>query len=165
MYLKLRSYRMQSLAARTNQKLVARFYGSFEVLKRFGVVAYKLQLLETAKIHIVFLVSLLKRNVRPFTSSQPLPQDLSTEAELLVQPEQIPDNGKNDKGEHEVLVKWQHLPDFENSSELAARIKIVFPNSHLEDKVNLQGGVLLHTLLVTKSKDRMEILHTSNLHF
>jgi len=104
-YLKLHPYRMKSLAARTNQKLAARFYDPFEVLKRIGVVAYKLPLPKTAKIHPIFHVSLLKRSVCPFTSSQPLPTDLSAEAELLVQLEQILDNRKNDKGELKVLVK------------------------------------------------------------
>jgi len=107
---------------------------------------------------------LLKRNADPFTSSQPLPPDLSIEAELLVQSEQILDIRKNDKGGLKVLVKWQHLPDFENSWELTTKIEIMFSHFSLEDKVNLQGeGVLLHTLLVTKCKGRMEISHPSNL--
>jgi len=89
---------MRFLASRTSQKLVARFYDPFEVLERIGGVAYKLQLPETAKIHSVFHISLLKRGVNPFTSSQPLSQDLYAKAELLVQPEQILDNRKNDKG-------------------------------------------------------------------
>jgi len=44
-----------------------------------------------------------------------MPQEVFAKAKLLVQLEQILDNRKNDKGELEVLVKWQHLPDFENS--------------------------------------------------
>jgi len=114
-YLKLHPYQMQFLGAETNQKLVAWFYGPFKVLERIGGVAYKLQLPETTKIHPVFHVSLLKRSVDPFTSSQPMPQEVFAKAKLLVQLEQILDNRKNDKGELEVLVKWQHLPDFENS--------------------------------------------------
>jgi len=47
----------------------------------------------------------LKGVLAPFTSSQPLPLDLSVEAKLLVQSEQILDNRKNNKGELEVLVK------------------------------------------------------------
>ena len=45
----------------------------------------------------------------------------------------------NDAGQEEVLVKWLSLPDFENSWELK-NIQKEFPNFHLEDKVDLQGG-------------------------
>jgi len=31
----------------------------------------------------------------------------------------------------------QHLPDFENSLELAAKMNTMFPHFHLDDKVNL----------------------------
>jgi len=41
-YLNLHPYRRQFLAARTNQKLAARFYGPFEVLEMIEFVAYKL---------------------------------------------------------------------------------------------------------------------------
>jgi len=58
-----------------------------------------------AKIHHVFHFSLLKRSAGPFISSQSLPQNLSTEAELLVQQEQTLNNRKNDKGELEVSGK------------------------------------------------------------
>ena len=36
----------------------------------------------------------------------------------------------------------QHLPDFENYWELAAKIKTVFPHFHFEGKVNLQEGMV-----------------------
>jgi len=36
----------------------------------------------------------------------------------------------------------QHLLDFENSWELPAKIKTMFHHFHLEDKVNLQGGIV-----------------------
>jgi len=65
-HLKLHPCQMQFLVAGTNQKLVAGFFGTFEVLERIGGVVYKLQLPKTAKIHPVFHVSLLKRSVRPF---------------------------------------------------------------------------------------------------
>lgn len=39
-YLKLRPYRLKSLAKKINEKLSARFYGPFEVEERMGQVAY-----------------------------------------------------------------------------------------------------------------------------
>jgi len=40
-----------------------RYFGSFEVLERIGLIGYKLKLPDTMKIHSVFHISLL-RNVK-----------------------------------------------------------------------------------------------------
>ena len=42
-------------------RLATRFVGFFEVLERTGEVAYKLDLHETMRIHVLFHISLLKR--------------------------------------------------------------------------------------------------------
>lgn len=63
-YLKLQSYKQQFVHKKTNHKLTPRFYGSFQVHERIGSVAYKLKLPTAAKIHHVFLVSLLKKRIR-----------------------------------------------------------------------------------------------------
>jgi hypothetical protein len=44
-------------------KLVARYCGTFEILERFGPVAYRFALLACMSIHNVFHVSLLKKYV------------------------------------------------------------------------------------------------------
>ncbi|EXC01174.1 Serine hydroxymethyltransferase [Morus notabilis] len=49
--LKLRPYRLKSLACKVHQKLSPRFYGPFPVLERVGAVAYHLQLPPAARIH------------------------------------------------------------------------------------------------------------------
>jgi len=141
-YLKIHPYKMRSLAARSNQKLAARFYGPFEILEKIGEVAYKLQLPETVKIHPVFHVSLLKKSIGSTISPRPLPVELSEDIELIVEPEQIRVTRTNAKGELEVLVKWLNLPEFENTWELATTLKTTFPLFHLEDKVTLKGRVL-----------------------
>lgn len=64
-YLKLQPYIRTTVAARSNQKLAYRYFGPFRVLARVGIVAYKLDLPDTARIHPVIHVSQLKRHVPP----------------------------------------------------------------------------------------------------
>lgn len=62
-YLKLQSYKQQSVERRPVHKLSAKYYGPFEVIEKIGTVAYKLKLPTSARIHPVFHVSLLKKKV------------------------------------------------------------------------------------------------------
>ena len=91
-------------------------------------------------MHPVFHVSLLKKCVSPHATSQPLPTTLTEEWELQVQPAEILATRLNSAGFEEVLVKWVNLPDFENSWELRSSFQKEFPNFHLKDKMDLQGG-------------------------
>ena len=60
MLIKLQPYRQSTIASRTCQKLAKRYYGSFTILARVGLVAYKMELPSTLKIHSVFHISVLK---------------------------------------------------------------------------------------------------------
>ena len=61
-FLKVKQKR-NSLRAKTHTKLAPRFVGPFEILARVGPVEYKLDLPPHIRIHDVFHVSLLKKNV------------------------------------------------------------------------------------------------------
>lgn len=62
-YLKMRPYRLRSLARKLNKKLSTRFYGPYPVEARVGPVAYRLHLPPEARIHPTFHVSQLKAAV------------------------------------------------------------------------------------------------------
>lgn len=132
-FLKLQPYRQKTLAKRPFEKLSARFYGPFEVLQRIGQVAYKLKLPTTCKVHPVFHVSQLRRAVGTQEVSPSIPEQLTSELELVVEPEKLLEVRSTARGQErmlEVLIKWKHLPPFEATWEEAAEIHERFPDFH-----------------------------------
>ena len=139
-YIKLQPYRQISIARRSNEKLSARFYGPFEIIKKIGQVAYKLDLPPDAKIHPVFHVSQLKKHVGDAPVIPSIPPQLTAELELQVEPEaviavrRVYEQGRVTL---EVLIKWEGLSREESTWEDAELLHQRFPLFHLEDKVGL----------------------------
>lgn len=128
------------MARRPIAKLSAKFYGPYQILERIGPVAYRLELPESARVHPVFHVSLLKKALKQGHQQQPLPPMLSEEFELQVEPTDILQYREDKDGNLEVLVQWDQLPACDNSWELATQLQHSFPRFPLEDKVILLGG-------------------------
>ncbi|KAA0046241.1 Ty3/gypsy retrotransposon protein [Cucumis melo var. makuwa] len=112
--LKIRPYRQATLRSKRNEKLSSRYFGPYKILKRIG-----------------------ETNVLPTL------QHVTEKFEWQSQLEEIRDYRLDKSGKWEVLVAWQNLPDYEASWEDYDEIKKLYPNLHLEDKVNLKGEVML----------------------
>lgn len=90
------------------------------VLSKIGSVAYKLQLPPTAKVHLVFYVSLLKKrigSINVIPSELPLFDD---DRKVLIQ--SVADlTGrlvkKNNSPVDQLLIQWSHLPESEATWE------------------------------------------------
>jgi len=63
------------VAYRGNQKLHMKYLGPLKILERVGIVAYKLQLPTTARIHPIFYISVLKKSIGD-PQQQVIPEDL-----------------------------------------------------------------------------------------
>jgi len=119
-------------------KLAKRFYGPFRVVKRIGPVAYRLQLLDNARIHPVVHCSVLK----PFRGSLELDEAIQLSSNFfqdqpVISPLAILDHHKSSPtGPWEVLMQWQGLSPDDTSWEDWDKLQ---KDYHLEDKVILQG--------------------------
>ena len=141
-YLKLQPYRQVSVHRRQNQKLAAKYYGPYRIIKRIGTVAYKIDLPAAATIHPVFHVSQLKKHVGNHWVQTELP---ASSKSSLVQPQQVIDRRMVKKGNRantQFLVRWKDLPLTEATWEDAEEFSWRFPQFNLEDKVESTAGVL-----------------------
>lgn len=144
---KLQPYRQNTLVGRRSQKLSMRYFGPFEVIQHIGSVAYKLLLPETARIHPIFHISLLKKFIgQPSQQYLPLPL-ITNEYGPAVQPLRAMAFRKimhNTTLVPQVLIQWNSLDDDDSTTwEDVADITSHFPNFNLEDKVTVHGGSIV----------------------
>jgi len=91
-----------------HQKLGLGYFGHFPIIQKIGTVAYELILPASAKIHLVFHVSLLKRCKGDHQEPYLLPL-LNNEFGPIVQPSRILDSQTIIRGDQhivQVLLQW-----------------------------------------------------------
>jgi hypothetical protein len=88
-FLRLQPYRQSSLNKSGAEKLKPIFYGPYRIMRRVGEVCYELELLEGSKIHKVFHVSCLKKEVGKFISTSEEIPLLDEEGQLDLVPEEV----------------------------------------------------------------------------
>ncbi|CAM8983892.1 unnamed protein product [Rhodiola kirilowii] len=128
-YVKLQPYRQQSVVLRSTQKLSPKYFGPYKILDKCGVVAYKLQLPSSSRIHPVFHVSQLKKHVGGAVTAFALP---SVMPELFVKhPAAILERkvvNRQGRAATKVLVQWENQPIEEATWEFLFELQKKFPD-------------------------------------
>lgn len=126
-YVKLKPYHHKSLAHRNNEKLAPCYFGPYPMEP--CLLAFPSTLSST----------FLCRNVSWVLSlTQPFPIILQSDLERNVELKQVVNLHYNRQEELEVLIKWQHLPSFENTGENFDMLNSPFPSFHVWEE---KGGV------------------------
>ncbi|KAA0043035.1 Retrotransposable element Tf2 [Cucumis melo var. makuwa] len=128
-----------SLRKKRNEKLSPKFFGPYKVIEKIGPVAYKLELPVDTFIHLVFHVSQLKKMVGEHVNVYSTAQYLTETHEWKAVPQEGAHYRKDKLGKWEVLISWEGLPKHEATWEKYEEVQMLYPDFHLEDKVNLEG--------------------------
>lgn len=135
-YLKLQHYKQQSVNKKGWHKLSPKYFGPFQVTERIGKVAYKLKLPSTAKIHNVFHVSLLKKQLRSDVRASPQlppivdPQNPSWEPSVVLARRIYK---KKDATGTQWLVQWKNSSPKDATWEDSEMMQQRFPGFNQSD--------------------------------
>ncbi|KAL4361032.1 hypothetical protein GQ457_04G005470 [Hibiscus cannabinus] len=128
-FLKLQPYRQQTVVYRSNNKLAPKWFGPFQIIDRVGKVAYKLKLPDNSKVHPVFHVSQLKKQI----GSEPVQSELpvvDADGSISKEPMRILDRRMVKMGNMvvtEVLVEWSNSFPEDATWEIYHMLKQQFP--------------------------------------
>ncbi|GMI77062.1 hypothetical protein HRI_001375500 [Hibiscus trionum] len=128
-FLKLQPYRRQSVQSRISQKLSPKWFGPFPIAERIGKVAYKLELPSGSRIHPVFHVSQLKKQVGTEEIQAHLPL-IGPDGGISKEPVRILDRRIGKKGNRavtEVLVEWTNTFPEDATWEVLYQLQQQFP--------------------------------------
>jgi hypothetical protein len=141
-YLKLQPYIQTSVARCSIQKLSFKFYGPHTILKKVGVVAYKLELPAGSRIHDVVHVSQLKRHLPSQQQISDIQSILALESDVSLQPVQILETRSIQHGGHavpQVRVTWDTAMPASVTWEDAWALHHQFPHALAWGQASSQG--------------------------
>ena len=137
-FLKIRPYRQVSLRKKRNEKFSPKFFGPYKIIEHIGPMAYKLELPNIAAIHPVFHVSQLKKMLGEHNEAQQDIPYMTENHEWRAIPKKVYGYLEYKVGGWDVLISWKGLPRHEATWETYEEIQQLFPEFHLQDKVNLE---------------------------
>ena len=162
-YLKIRPHRQLSMPNKLHPKLVAKYYGPFQVVTVVGKVAFHLQLPETARIHLVFHVLQLKLAIGTQEVQPELPREFQGPAEKLYPTEILDRRELFAQGAYipQLLIKWNKGERDTTKWEDMTTIKEQFPEFNLDDKIVVSEGSNVRTEKKNKEMTR-KVYHRKN---
>jgi hypothetical protein len=129
---------LASLDVRGRSNLDPKYFRSYQIVERLGMVAYRLQLPAGARLHDVFHVGLLKRHHgEPLATPVQLPAIRHGRA--CLEPTSVL-KSRLARGHHELLVHWKGQTATDASWMALNELRSLFPTFQLEDKLIVQGG-------------------------
>ena len=72
-FVRLQPYKQLSLKQQGKNKLAPKFYGPYQIIRKISPIAYELKLPDKSRIHKVFHVSNLKKQLGQHQSAQTTP--------------------------------------------------------------------------------------------
>jgi hypothetical protein len=112
-------------------------------------VVYRLDLPSGSKIHPAFSCFSTEESRHTLVAnSKPLPNMLSEDLKLQVEPKEVKAVCINSVGNVDLLIQWKDLRYFEATWEFVYAIRQQLQLFHLEGKVKLLGGVLLIDIIL-----------------
>ena len=94
-----------------DNKLEPKYYGPYKVLQKFGSMDYKLELPTTSRVHPVFHVSCLKKEIGDKIPIQTILPEFD-ERKVILEPKKISETRTKQLRNRvitEYLVKWKNL--------------------------------------------------------
>ena len=122
------------MALRWNLKLSPQLFSPFQIIQRVGEVAYKLKLLETFKIHLVFHFSNLKPTLGGNDQQGTSLLEIDGSSGVVGPIPQAVLDRRTRRNKEEVLIHWQGLSPAEATWEDAHTMRLHFLDITLEDK-------------------------------
>ena len=75
--------------SKKDNKLSPKYYGPYKVLQKIGTMAYKLELLASSRVHLVFHVSCLKKVIGNKIPVQTILPEHDEEGKIILDPEVV----------------------------------------------------------------------------